>query len=310
MSNTSNTPDNFGSDSVQGDRHHQEDRFLINDLPPMSEANARNFLTESVDALVEATKDDEKTGSTFTGAIVTEEGNVVTAHLGDSPAAIVIYDPHSHTTEIKQLTTPHTPIYNEYIQDIPGSADFQLNGRIWHPLTNGKYVSIALTHALGDSEFGDSLSHEPDMQTHDLSEYRNAGKQIFLLTASDGALIDTNGTLSLQPHIDIIQNLLTRTHQATPQEIAEAIANQSHARHHPKSDNVTVTLTPIIPGRSSVSAIFDGHGGEKTAETAVTLFSNIVNDINQSPEQSITLAVNWAKNIAKQQRLIQNFHFK
>lgn len=262
---------NSGTHTVQNTRPSQDDRFLLEPFPQMDEQQAERFLSDLTGELAQKTKND-KSGSTFTGAIVTGNGNVVTCHLGDSPAAAIVYDPATGSAQAIALTKAHKP-GKEFKEFKVGNEHWaESGGRI----INSRGDNIALNRALGDVPFGKAVSKNPDIASHDLSQYRRDGKRIFLLVASDGALKKSKG-ITLEAHANTLAKHLKEAPDVSLSNVAKEITDNSLATN----DNITVTLVETVPGRGAVIGLFDGHGGGQTAEAAVKHMAEIVGKIQQ-----------------------------
>ena len=147
----------------------QEDLSSATGTPPLSEASVTHFFRNSVEQMHQRIKNDYYyTGTTFVGAAVTEEGNIVTAHLGDSAALRIIYDPVTQEVDIKRLTQDHKPKHE---------ADYrygvvQRGTKLFVKNQFGDIINM--THALGAKEFDDVLSRTPDINTDSMEELKQA----------------------------------------------------------------------------------------------------------------------------------------
>jgi serine/threonine protein phosphatase PrpC len=226
----------------------------------MEPAQAKEYLRIGVAAIDEVTRDN-KSGSTFTGVIVTKDGDLVTAHLGDSPASAIIIDKDGQLREVVPLLVEHKP------GDGPGTSP---SGREFHDdgsyrriedSDRGKVLGVAMTHALGDAAFGDVLLHTPELQAHQIQKRLREGDRLFLLATSDGAHNVGRG-ITHYVHAEIIAERLRQN--ASLAEISNEIATASA----PIRDNVTVALLEVERGKGAIVAVFDGHGGSETSDQA------------------------------------------
>lgn len=253
------------------DRDQQEDRLLLSAMPAMDEYDAASWLKKTVEEMAETTRLCTST-SRFTGAIITKDGKVVTAHLGDSPAVAIIYDPASKNVSTQQLINPHLPN-----QDATGETYFGENEARWvekegylFPDPDGTGMCINVTHALGANEFGEAVSKEPDIKTHTFEP----GKRIFLLVGSDGLLIDHND-YAMQKYQSALRELLRKNPDMPPQSIAnslayicaEALGKQRDENGKLISqDNFSLGIMEVTPGRPGLIAVLDGGNGAEAAE--------------------------------------------
>ncbi|MBV6500988.1 MAG: hypothetical protein CJBNEKGG_03482 [Prosthecobacter sp.] len=270
--NHSSAP-NIGSHSEQGHRPYQEDRLLVQPVPSMNEAQAAALLEKSTRSIAKDTSTHMNSGSTFTGAVVTENGNIVTAHLGDSPAAAIIYDPKTGKADVVRLTEDHTPSQEQkIITHKNGERTLEMDGRVW-----GKEHALAVNRALGDGDYGQGVSKTPEVQAHDMSKYHAEGKKVFLLVASDGALKEKRG-ITLERHAEELVKHLKKDPHAPLDKVAQKIVSNSLG----SQDNVTAALVEVTPGKGAVVGVFDGHGGAQTSQTAVESFGKIVGNVQKN----------------------------
>jgi len=264
----------FASQQVIGMRDAQEDRVMASALPSISTMQARKFLAASSATIHERTKENIP-GSTFSGAIVTDKGDVVTAQLGDSFSAIVTYDPTTHQSAIRQLSAVHKPGQNR-IDYHDGS--YQEGGVC--VCKNGTY-KLTVKRAFGDSEYGLSVGKDADVSAHAVFQEARPGIRQFLIVGSDGA---APAKSCFEFYAQIIAQKL-RTNPTCPSgELVHALV--SHARNHPYNrDNVSIALAEVLPGKCTALAVFDGHGktfhGHETSEQACSYFSQHIKDLNE-----------------------------
>ncbi len=239
---------------------NQEDRHLVRSFPTMEPAQAKEYLRIGVAAIDEVTRDN-KSGSTFTGVIVTKDGDLVTAHLGDSPASAIIIDKYGNLKEAVPLLVEHKP--GDGLGTSASGREFFDNGeyRIINYDDQQNRLGVAMTHALGDAQFGDVLSHTPELHVHQIQKRLREGDRLFLLATSDGAHNVGRG-ITHYGHAEIIAERLRQN--ASLAEISNEIATAS-ARIR---DNVTVALLEVERGKGAIVAVFDGHGGSETSDQA------------------------------------------
>jgi serine/threonine protein phosphatase PrpC len=255
--------------------YDQEDRHLARSFPTMDASQAEKYLRHSVAAMDEVTKDN-KSGSTFTGVIVTEDGNLVTAHLGDSPASAVIIGKDGNLKAVVPLIEEHKPGHGNGVSS--SGREFLDNGayRITTADQNGveKRIGVAMTRSLGNVAFGDVLSHEPELHVHEIQQRLQDGDRLFLLVTSDGAH-NEGVEITHQNHGRTIADRLRESASLT--EISDQIAVNSA----PIRDNVTVTLLEVETGRGAIVAVFDGHGGSETSDHGRRVLLDLTEQFDQ-----------------------------
>lgn len=253
----------WGHAQGMGGRSRQEDRYYLARCRPMGDTEAEEFMRRCVAHLNAATASHYFHGSTFTGAVVTRNGNVVTAHLGDSPAATFAYDPRTRTIEVSRLTVPHTPSSETQHFGKAGLRWRERGGRVEVPGVPG---DIGINRALGDMQYGPAVSKEAEIALHDLTRHHASNKRVFLMVASDGIIKDHDLDGSLATFGEVLRNALSlKPHEPLSGHAARLVERSLR----PRGDNVTVTLTEVQPGGGVFAAVCDGHGGARTAEVAV-----------------------------------------
>jgi serine/threonine protein phosphatase PrpC len=253
-------------------RYGQEDRHLVRSFPTMDSEQAIEYLRHTVTRMDEVTKNNDA-GSTFTGVIVTKDGNFVTAHLGDSPASAVIIGKDGKLKEVVALTKDHKPGNNSGTSP-SGKEYYEEYG--YRYLDDG--TGVAMTRALGDAHFEDVLSHEPELHVHDIQAQLQEGERLFLLVTSDGAHNKYKGVTHGDHGVTIADQLQQGTSLT---HISQMIASNSEAIR----DNVTVALLEVEKGKGAIVAVFDGHGGSETSDQAQSVLHEITEQFAQEAEQ-------------------------
>lgn len=271
----------------------QEDQHLVRPLPAMEPGQAMEHLRLGVTTMDEVTKDNNS-GSTFTGVIVTKDGDLVTAHLGDSPASAVIIGKDGGLKKVVALLHEHKP---------GDSAGRSSSGREY--FDDGAYriidcggeegsIGVAMTHALGNAHFGDVLSHAPELHVHEIQQQLDEGDRLFLLVTSDGA----HNQLSGVTHAGHAETIAERLEQsASLEQISRDIATNSAQIR----DNVTVILLEVEKGKGAIVAVFDGHGGSDTSEQAQNVLQRLTEQFDQKDQSARFEEV--AKRVALEERL-------
>jgi serine/threonine protein phosphatase PrpC len=258
--------------AVDNYHHHkgQEDRDCAMSFPALSAAEATQFLEQSISRIDTHTRCNAS-GSTLTGVIVTETGDVVTAHLGDSPVSALIIGKDGGLKQVFKLTEDHKPS----LEQISGIAH---DGTTFHDFDGRRYVvgtgSINMTRAIGDRPFGGALNHEPEIKTHRIQEQLTPGDRLLLLVTTDGAHNEYVG-ITHSEHAKTIQRGLAENLPLN--KIARAIANESADIQ----DNVTVLLLEVEAGKGALLGVFDGHSGSQTSQQARSLLERYATDFTR-----------------------------
>lgn len=275
--------------------YNQEDRHLVHPLSTLDTAQAQEYLLHSVAAIDLVTKDNDA-GSTFTGVIVTRDGSIVTAHLGDSPASAVIIGKDGNLKEVVPLIVEHKP--GRGMGSSSSSRTFFDDGdyRSTTITRDGRerLASIAMTRALGDATFGDVLSHTPELHVHEIQKRLQEGDRLFLLVTSDGAHNVGRGVT----HFGHAETIAERLRRNT--SLAE-ISNQIAADSAPIRDNVTVALLEVEEGKGAIVAVFDGHGGSQTSDQAEKILREVTERFDKNDTSATIEEV--ARLVALEERL-------
>jgi len=261
-----------------GQPKEQEDRHCALSFPALSAPDAATFLADRIAKIDSKTRLNES-GSTLTGVIVTETGDVVTAHLGDSPVSAVIISGEGKLKSVLQLTQDHKVPPGTRSERAADGTYFEDHGgrrRI------GNNNSINMTHALGNRRFGAALSHRPEIKTHLLQERLVTGDRLLLLITTDGAHNDST-PITHAAHAKTIESGLEQG--LSLNLIARKIAKDSAGLQ----DNVTVLLFEVQSGKGACIAVFDGHAGSQTSQQACCLFQDYAKDFVAASTDTITL---------------------
>ncbi len=271
----------------------QEDRYLVRPFPAVEPEQAKEYLRLGVAAIDEVTKDNTS-GSTFSGVVVTEDGDLVIAHLGDSPASAVIIDKDGNLKEAVPLLVEHKP--GDGLGTSPSGREFFDNGkyRIINYDDRENRLGVAMTHALGDAQFGDVLSHTPELHVHQIQKRLREGDRLFLLVTSDGAHNEGSG-VTHHGHAETIAKRLSQNKSLA--EIASQIATDSA----PIRDNVTVALLEVEKGKGAFVAVFDGHGGSETSDQAEKILRELTERFDKEDTSATTEEV--ARLVALEEKL-------
>jgi serine/threonine protein phosphatase PrpC len=248
-----------GTALEQNDRQSQQDRLFVAGFPAVTETTAVEFLRHVIETIDYFTKNLDS-GSTFTGAVITSEGNVVTAHLGDSPASVICLDQACNLRFIQLLTPPHLPEQSERCR-VASDGTKYFDTPHYRYLVNQDEslgLGIAVSRALGDRIFAGAVSHEPEVCAHKFESNLSEGLRAFLLVTSDGAG-KPSGPSHTQ-HAFYLSRALRAGRSLS--EIASGIAANSRI----SKDNVAVVLVEVKQGTGGMAAVLDGHGN--TADVA------------------------------------------
>jgi serine/threonine protein phosphatase PrpC len=254
----------LGSSQSQNERLTQQDRLFLAPFPPVNRETAERFLLDATEAIHDATEDTIGSGSTFTGAIITEQGDIVTAHLGDSPASYIVINARGELVDVALITKSHVPTESIAIVTAADGVRYTDMGSYRYLVHDDDTVGmgIQIIRSFGDKEFGGAISREPEISYTNLQKHLDAGHRVLLLVTSDGAHEESHPELRHDLHAVRIADLLGQ--DQTLQEISSDIV-RSCERLGP--DNISVVLVEVKRGSGAIVAVLDGHGD--TADVAI-----------------------------------------
>lgn len=242
--------------SRQGRRAYQEDRHLVQsglDIP-----DARKFLADAFHAAAVDTNK-YRSGATGTGVVISRDGKLNAAFLGDSPVVIFTHDKATGDVTARKITRDHHAAIaseKEKVEDAGGHV--HANGRV-----DGR---LMLSRAFGDAGIAGVL-RTPEFVLADLKKDIDAGRDVYVMVASDG----------------LFDNLRPRAYAAPlKQALAEGKAGSlsdiftALAYHTGSADNLTAALYKLQAKQDSdiFIALSDGHGGKAAAEKVVETFGD------------------------------------
>lgn len=173
-------------------------------------------------------------GSTLLVILITPDGRLISANVGDSEG--FIYSSHLDQLETLCPLGPHNPKKNiAEEQRIILSGGSLMAGRLCHPQF-GSARTIAVSRALGDASFkqGPVTCLIP---TPDIMERHLTGKETAILMACDG-LWDVF-------QMNEVATLLTTQTTKDPYDISRHLIEEAYRRG--TTDNVTILLILIDP---------------------------------------------------------------
>jgi serine/threonine protein phosphatase PrpC len=274
-----------------------EDAYAANTIT-IAENEDPGALLKRVMTYVDATYGTREDGSTITSSILSE-GKLYTANMGDSPVLVVTIDPTAdpdsdNAVTVKQVTRDHVASNEEERQKLPDPslAGQDKYGR-WYVYNEDKTMGTMVTRTLGNR--GQKLLHEPEVNEVDLSADVKAGKQVLVITGSDGIMEKTS--------VGGIQNLLKLSNKLAraesqrgmhADEIAFILSSYRYEEfsidgieHCKRNDDTTLVVQPVTPdmlepkivgGKKEVrlTTLADGHGFkfEKTPDGGMTFDEN------------------------------------
>jgi hypothetical protein len=195
---------------ITNGRSTQEDRVVAEALAAMDKVQAKQLLAKAVSEIDQQTRH-YNSGSTFTGAIITKDGDVVTAQLGDSLAFAVIYDPKTHQVQLAPLTKEHVPGI-DYKRIGPDSFHFAGQHFVYYqfPSKLSGTLKSMVTSNLGTAYLGGEISKEPSLKSVNVAKFMQEGKKVFIVAASDGILL--NRQKVFQADQRLIDNIMEMIH--------------------------------------------------------------------------------------------------
>lgn len=247
--------------STIGSRRTQEDAHVCFKSPLKDSSQASDFLSKAYSEIgEEALKNDKfrMQGSCAITAILTKDGKLTVANLGDSQ--VVLYLKNTSTSEVTsvQLNTLHNPLNLIERARILASGGEILHDRIMNRAINR---TLALSRAFGDAAFTSSngvnylVSYSPEIVVKDLLPYLDS-HEIYIEISCDGM----------------------REGNFKDTDISEYIAQERYKINFAKkfvidayvkgsSDNITCFFIKVPSNLQSMESaymfgVYDGHGGK------------------------------------------------
>ncbi len=242
--------------SHQGRRPYQEDRYLVQS--GLNIQDAREFLAEAFHAAVVDTNK-YRSGATGTGVVISQDGKLNAAFLGDSPVVIFTHDPKTGDVTARKITRDHHASIaseKEKVEDAGGQV--HANGRV-----DGR---LMLSRAFGDAGIAGVL-RTPEFARADLKKDIDAGHDVYVMVGSDGAFEGTRHRAYIAP----LKQAIAEGETGSLSSIFAAFAYQNGS-----SDNITAAVYKIPAQQDGdlFIAISDGHGGRHAAEKVIDTFES------------------------------------
>jgi serine/threonine protein phosphatase PrpC len=243
---------------------------------------AKNTLLNAFQNADQATRDN-KDGSCATVAVISADGYLTLAHLGDSPAVLFVRQKDGHMTA-KKLTKDHCPSHEpegiritELAKSDNYSEAYCIDGYL-----NYRENKIAVTRSLGDSDFVKLVSKEPEINQWPLSDLVKNDEEAWLCVSSDG-LYQRN-----TPEMCYANELISAAAHNQRLDSAAQRFNEL-AKQQKSNDDLTTVLIALSPQpkESFAVGVFDGHG--ETSDVAKTAAGIFMSDLTKSKL--------WSKNI-------------
>jgi serine/threonine protein phosphatase PrpC len=200
-------------------------------------------------------------GATGTVAAVSVDNTLTLAHLGDSPAMLMVRDGQTGKVQVHNLLKEHKPSDPEERARIESEGGFILDRKGTLRIIGTHGGALAVARAFGDNKYP-GVGHVPDITTLKIDEYAKPGDQVFLCVACDG-LLEAN-----KPE-DFAQILEKQMNQGNSQNLADHFVNMAYQSG--SRDNITAMVVEIPPTRDRdlIIGVADGHGGRATADLVV-----------------------------------------
>lgn len=227
------------------------------------------FLNTDKDLRADPNFFNDPSGCTAVVTLVTTDGRIICANSGDSRAVL------GYKGEAKALSHDHKPTNKEETARITSAGGFVEFGRV-----NG---NLALSRALGDFEFKQNLSLEPEKQIvtadPDIITHQIDGEEEFMVIACDGIW----DCLTSQQVVDFVRRAVANGDSMS--KIAEDMMVKCLAKDSETGgigcDNMTVVVVALLGGRTEeewaqwVKERVDNGVGYNTPQSVPDPFANI-----------------------------------
>jgi serine/threonine protein phosphatase PrpC len=282
----------------QGARPGQEDRLLVADDIQLDPARGRSFLKQCVKKAVEKGSVYHYQGSTIAAALVTSDGVLHTAGLGDSAVSVFVHDKASGNVTATLMTREHSLANtDEFNRIAPGggtrnAGDKYTHGRegtIYWSSRYGPMLSyqdivgdthlLAVTRSVGDAAFkgvagrldvNRAHPEKSDLRSFDLNPCLQKGCDVYVEVDSDGLKLNKDSLGSLEEKRLYLQTQLAKNPAVNVAELMarNAIFEGSH-------DNCTAGVIKVSPSaalRNVMVVCADGHGGDSVSKLVIDTF--------------------------------------
>lgn len=253
--------------TFQGKRDYQEDRFVVRAGLDVPAQGARGFLAGLFGQAAQATGR-HVSGSTGTAVVLTREGRLDAAYLGDSPVVLFVRDPATDEVFVRKLSRDHHAAHEDEKKKVEAAGGrVHKNGRVGG--------SLMLSRAFGDATIKGVL-RDPEFASVDVGKYTDAGKEVYLLVSSDGLYEEATPADYIAPFKKAIA-------EGREGRLAEVFA--AHAHKTGSEDNITA-LVYKVPAKMEADiflAVADGHGGGRASRKVAKVFAAGAETLRKSP---------------------------
>lgn len=263
-----------------GKKDSQEDFFVLEKINIKNKKDAFLFLYEYTSELISATKN-MYAGSTMSIALLTPDGYVTVANMGDSPIYAYNYMWHHDIVELHQ---EHNVIYAH-----KNELDFAekikkirvMHGGVTHSL--GMEIGCGSTRILGRNKIESVINYEPFIQSYDMNEmvYKRKENEYcnkpysHIIVCSDGwTEYEDPWKDKRSKIIDVFINNIKKTNSMNglkellpSEEILKMFQKEMEMRVQNKlqTDNHTFLVSDFSHAPLFM-AVFDGHLGEEVSK--------------------------------------------
>lgn len=253
--------------TFQGNRDYQEDRFVVRAGIEVPAEGARGFLAGLFGEAAQATSR-HVSGSTGTAVVLTQDGRLDAAYLGDSPVVLFVRDPKTDEVFVKKLSRDHHAAFGHEKKKVEEAGGrVHKNGRVGG--------SLMLSRAFGDATIKGVL-RDPEFATADIGKYTGEGKEVYILVSSDGLYEEARPG-------DYIGPLKKAIAEGKEDRLAEVFA--AHAHKTGSEDNITALVYKVPTQMKSdmFLAIADGHGGGNASRKVAGVFADGAETLRKKP---------------------------
>lgn len=290
-----------------GPRLQQQDSVYIKHLPRAYQAHESNSMLTAAFAYassdinhlkekgIQGKPIGEMAGTTATMAIVNstnmndpnDYGSITIATMGDSPAALFVYDEITGTTTAHYLNAPLHDLDNtqEYtrILSTPGVTSIIRKPKQMISYNGEEPRGFSNIRAFGQKKYP-YISDKPEIKTIDVNQYlppmerRNGKQRVFFASLCDG-IAGKSGAPQLHDYLDTISNYLNSG--GNPEQLGALLADTAEAKG--SQDNLSAIVTEIKPLRetSLMVGVADGHepDGEIVSKTATDAIASKMDEL-------------------------------
>lgn len=267
------------------------------DLGPSE--NMMNVLGEALSRVADETKDEKNAGSTASLAVITKDGELAVANLGDSPVVLYLRDKETGEMHVQEFFEEHradNPYESDRIREEGGVVfNDKIKGSPVGFLANEDGKLVPLSRGFGDKDVP-GLSRAPDAMQVALKDEIADGYEAYVLVMSQGVIDPNPKNMAGGPEqVEAYYSVTNQTfgeiigkaaEEGKLDEVPQRIAD--FAKEHGSGDNISVMFAQVPEAprdRDIVLGLADGHGygGKRFAHEVMDKLQGELKALDRNP---------------------------